>query len=204
MSKEIARRDFFVGSTVRAAQAEGRTVDVETVGQEVARDLNKLDRARSLGDIKVESRNKDAPKPKRDDHVNHAASFASRMGSTTWERPVGLEREKPGPKLYGTDALRTAAMAVRVEFLLRPVPGYRLKFKRDPKTGEVTDCEPLGNGCQYPEFANLLLNERWCFSKPDGSYIGLPYKDRWRKYIRAIEDICDRSDAAVGVNWWCK
>ncbi len=202
MSEDIARRDHFVDSTVRAARAEGREIDAEAVGREVAHNLSVLDRATATGELKVPERS--APTPRERPAVNHASMFAARMSATMWEAPLTVEDERPTPKLTGVDAMRLLAMDKRIRHLMAPVPGYKLKVTRDPTTGEVTDCEPLGNQCQYPAFANRLFMEMACFSGARGTYAGMPYADRWRKYVRAVEDICNRSDAAVGVPWWVK
>ena len=203
MSDEIARRDYFVERTVTSARAEGATVDAEAVARQAARDLGVLDRAISAGDLSTGKRTvtEEVPKPRG----NAAQNLAANMGATTWDRPLGeLDNERALPKLRGVDAVRLMAMEKRLRFLLQPVPGYALKVERDPTTGVVTNCEPLGNQCAHPAFANRLLGEMFCFSRGQGTYRGMKYADRWREYVRAVEDICNRSDAAVGVAWWVK
>lgn len=206
MSEDLARRDHFVDSTVRAAKAEGRDIDAEAVARDVARNLSVLDRARAMGELQdPKPRDKAAPRPTPEKPaVNHASMFAQRMGATMWEAPLTNEPERQLPKLRGVDAVRLLAMDKRIRLLMTPVPGYKLKVTRDPTTGMVTDCEPLGNQCQYPAFANRLFMEMACFARSQGTYAGMSYADRWRKYVRAVEDICNRSDAVVGVAWWVK
>ena len=202
MSDEIARRDYFVERSVSTARAEGYDINAEAVARQAARDLGVLDRALAVGDLSTEKRTAPPlPKPRG----NAAEGLASSIGATTWERPLGdLDNEKALPKLRGVDAVRLLAMEKRLRLLMEPVPGYVLKIERDPATGAITNCEPLGNQCAYPAFANLLLGHMFCFSRGQGSYREMKYADRWRKYVRAVEDICNRSDAAVGIPWWCK
>lgn len=202
MSDELARRDYFVERAVTSARADGDVVDAEAIARQAARDLGVLDRALAEGDLSTKKEAKPAaPQPRGD----AAQRLASSVGATTWERPLGnADDEKALPKLTGVDAVRLFAMEKRLRLLLQPVPGYVLKLERDPLTGAVTNCEPLGNQCAYPAFANLLLGHMFCFSRGQGSYRDMKYADRWRKYVRAVEDICNRSDAAVGVPWWVK
>ena len=193
MSEEIARRDFFVESTVRAAREGGYEVDAEAVARQAARDLSMVDRARALGDIDDGKTKRKPVEQAERPAVSHASAFAGRMGATTWEAPLVAENMKPLPKLYGTDALKLLAMDARIRLLMAPVPGYKLKVTRDPTTGEVTDCEPLGNQCQYPAFANRLFMEMACYSRALGTYAGMSIDDRQRKYVRAVEEVCNRS-----------
>ena len=206
MSEDIARRDFFVDRTVRGAREDGVEVDAERVTRDAARDLAMLDRAKALGDIREpEKRSKlETPPPVERPRHDRVASFAQQMGATTWEAPISLSPEKQAPKLYGDDMVRATAMQARILLLMSPVPGYKLKITKDPKTGVITDCEPLGNACRYPAFANRLITEFSCFAGRRGTYAEMKYADRWRKHLRAVEDILDKSDAAVGVNWWVK
>ena len=203
MSNDLARRDSIVESTVVAARAEGRDIDAEAVGREIARNFGVIDRARSIGEIRdPEPREQKAPPPRAD--VDHAQSFAARMGSTMWQAPVSAADDAPQVQLAGNDMLRALAMKARILLLMEPVPGYKLKITKDPKTGMVTDCEPIGNACRYPAFANRLRQEFACFASRQGTYRDMKYADRWRKHLRAVEDILDKSDAAVGVNWWVR
>ena len=202
MSKELARRDSIVESTVLAARAEGRTVDAEAVTNEVARNFGVIDRARAAGDLpdaKPRAKKPAQPAPPTD----HAATFAGRMGSTTWQAPL-IGDDPTQKQLRGNDMLRLIAMRERINLLMAPVPGYKIKITRDPRTGVVTDCEPIWNACQYPAFANRLAMEFACYAGCRGTYAGMTYADRWRKHMRAVENILDKSDAAVGVNWWVR
>lgn len=196
MSESLDRRDFFVESTVRAAKLEGREVDAEQVGREAARDLALLDKAVASGEI-----NLNPDKPKKPDPVpksDAAAKAARERGQSFIARPEGAD-DRRLPAISGVEALKLLAMDRRLRILCKPVPGYRFKCDKDGLLDE-----PIGNGCEYPLFANLVFMHTAGFSRGLMSYKGLNYEDRKRKYNRAIEDICDRSDAAVGYAWWVK
>lgn len=197
-SDSIKRRDWFVNNTVRAATVGGYTVDAEAVARAAAHDLSVLDRAVDLGEI-AKPGTAPAKKPQRKPvDYDAARAVAQQRGQQLRTGPMGAE-DRPLVMPTGTEALRLFAMDRRIRILCKPVPGYR--YKTDAQ-GQVD--EPLGNACEYPAFANLLFMHSMGFARGIMSYKGLNYEDRKRKYNRAVQDICDRSDAVVGFPWWVK
>ena len=192
----IKRRDWFVDSTVRAATADGTTVNAEAVARAAAHDLSVLDRAVSLGEIDLNPPKRTGPRKPVD--YDPVKAKAAQHGQTLTTGSEGAE-DNPLVIPTGTEALRLFAMDRRIRILCKPVPGYR--YKTDAQ-GQVD--EPLGNACEYPAFANLLFMHSMGFARGIMSYKGLNYEDRKRKYNRAVQDICDRSDAVVGFPWWVK
>lgn len=196
MSNPLARRDWFVDNAVRAAKSVGANVDAEAISRQAAKDLQLLDAATATGDVNAKTTPKaeKKPAPKGD----AAKKKAREVGQKTWERTQFAE-DQPLESLKGSDAIKHMAKDARIRILCKPVPGYR--FKCDAR-GMID--EPLGNACAYPRFANLLFMHSAGFARGIMSYKGLSYVDRMRKYNRAVEDILDQSDAAVGFAWWVK
>lgn len=196
MSKDLARRDWFVDNAVKAAKSVGANVDAETVSRQAAKDLSLLDAAVAAGDVNAKTTPKEKKKPSP--KGNAAQKKARQVGQKMWEKAPTTE-DKPLEPLTGNDAIKQFAKEARIRILCKPIPGYR--YQCDAR-GMID--EPLGNGCAYPRFANLLFMHSAGFARGIMSYKGLNYVDRMRKYNRAVEDILDQSDAAVGFNWYTK
>lgn len=197
MSEALRRRDWFVDGAVRAAKNAGQEVNVEAVARQAAKDLTVVDRATADGSLKVKKERKRTT-AERDEATDRAArrvaeSAAKRGGKLYAKKLKPKERAKPLPKLYGVDAMKLAAMQQRIAAICAPVPSYV------PKKGDV-----IGAGSRHPKFAAELAMHTMGMARGLMSYVGLSWADRMRKYQRACEDICDRSDAVFLVNWWVK
>ena len=75
----------------------------------------------------------------------------------------------------------------------------------------IVQCEPSlkrhefsDRPYRYPALAKDVMTAHTDFSFGRREYRFLNQKDKERKFLRAIEDIADRSNAVFGVNWWLK
>lgn len=197
MSEALKRRDWFVDGAVRAAREQGREVDVEAVARQAAKDLDLVDRATASGALKIGKESKKS-RQDREDATDRAAKriaeAAAKDGGKVYSKRVkAKEKTRPLPKLYGVDAMKLAAMQKRVADICAPVPGYV------PKKGD-----DIGAGSRHPALAAELAMHTMGMARGFMSYAGLSWEDRMRKYQRAVEDICDRSNAVFLVGWWVK
>lgn len=194
------RRNVHFVARAEARKARGAEVRPEQLKREVAEDLRLLDRMRSEGAIKQPSRRqrkKFAPKltdrPLAARPELHAEALARKSGSEFFARAVKDEKPRatPAERLRGVDLERLIAMQKRVSLLLERGAG-RLA------SNQTMDKAPF----LYPKFATEIGMTTIAFNAGLGSYKGLGLRDRRRRYYRALEDICNRSNAVIGVGWW--
>jgi hypothetical protein len=199
------RRDWFVAQYARRLQAAGVAVPHDAIQRQAAEDLRLVDRARAAGAIA------DAKPAKRDEKQTgssterraHAHQLAERRGGHFYKRdqnegviltPDGKARSnKPQrsklPKLSGVEAMRLSKLLERVALLCS---------KRGHVRGKCIDEQDF----VYPAYAKQIAHEFSTFTLGSGRYRDLSSQDKHRAYYRALTDICDRSNGAVGVGWW--
>lgn len=196
MTDGITRRDRHVANWARSLREQGAQFTSEDLQKIIAEDLRLVDRARAEGKL---GRRK-GPKKKRGLRQGvarpnmHAEAIAERQGQEFFARSIPtLEQAPRVQRLSGVEAERDFAMQARVRILCRRGPG-RIRANQTIEQGPW----------EYPAFANQIAMATLAYSAGLGGYRDLKPADRLRRYRRAIEDICNRSDAVVGVSWWAK
>ncbi len=189
---------------LKSLGVEVRSADLE---REVASDLQLLDRARAEGALgggkkrKKEQRRNYTTDPAVARPELHAEALARKAGGEFFARPTsgGNHRahasflKKALRGLNGVDAERLVAMEKRISLLSERGPG-RLKADQTMEQGPWL----------YPSFVMRIVTTTIAFSQKLGGYRGLTYVDRRRRFFRALEDLCNQSNAAVGFGWWVK
>lgn len=195
MTDSLERRDWFVGLAARKMQAAGVSVPTEALQRQAAEDLRLVDRAKAEGALRAR---KDAKKLTPAEVIAQKQSLkaeaqAEKIGAHVRRRqlPVKDKQRRLAP-LRGIEAQKTYAMAARLR-LIGTRSGLRLR------TG--TDME---HGFEYAALARAAAEETTNHDARRGPYMGVSATDRDRILYRRLEDICDRSNAVVGVNWWVR
>ena len=197
MSEDLDRRDWLVGTAVKSGKAMGLDVSAEAVERSAARDLEIVDRMKKSGSLAQRTISKAEKQERRNEETVRGQEKVAQLAA---EKDATLSvSELPAvdspiilPRLSGVEAEKLIAMHQRIMKICAPVEGYVMKY-----------AEPLGNQCQHPDLARRVLMHTACFARGIGSYSGLRYEDRQRKYVRAVEDICDASNGKLGP-WWVK
>jgi hypothetical protein len=128
-------------------------------------------------------------------YASRAEALANQTGSKFFARAVPeLETAAPAlTALRGVDAERNIALSKRIKLLTSKGDGRLLAGKA------------LHQGqWEFPAFAREIALTTLCFQMRLGSYKELSADDRRRRYIAAMTDIADRSNAVVGYGWWVK
>lgn len=195
MSSDLARRDRLVANWAKSLKASGVSFSTETLERVTANDLRMVDRARAEGRL-LDKKRKRKAKP----HTGvarpdlHAEAQATKIGGQFFARPVAtLIDASPRVSLSGVNAERTLAMQRRIRHLSQRGEG-RIK------ANETMDKGPW----LYPQLAREIVMTTVAYEAGLGGYAGLNARDKYRRLRRALEDICNRSDSAVGVAWWVK
>lgn len=188
------RRDWFVKNTVKSAKEAGIDVDPEAVQRAVARDLDTADKFKAENPPPPAKADAEAREQSHAKRRHAVEEFAAQRDSQLFEKPLP-KRDRPLilPPLSGVDEERRLAMLRRLQMICQPEPGRTLK-----------PGESFGTMFRAPKLVDEIFMHSIGFSRGVMSYVGLSYEDRQRKFTRAIEDICDRSNAVFGVNWWVK
>jgi hypothetical protein len=197
MTDGITRRDRHVANWARSLKAQGVQFTSEDLQKIIAEDLRLVDRARAegkLGNRKGPTKKKKGLRQGVARPDQHAEAIAAKQGQEFFARSIPtLETAPRVEKLTGVDAERDFAMQARVRLLSRRGPG-RIHANQTIEQGPW----------EYPAFANQIAMATLAYSAGLGGYRDLKPADRLRRYRRAIEDICNRSDAVVGFGWWVK
>ncbi len=124
---------------------------------------------------------KKQPKLNKDDP---AADLAKQLGYKLIRQPAS----KPKQSLACTCGVcKVCAMMVRVRTLVATKPGTK---------GRAFDFI-------FPRFGTAIMNEFSDMPRGRGRYKGLSVANTHKAYFRALEDICDRSNSAIGLGgWW--
>jgi hypothetical protein len=196
MVDPLAKKEFRVSQWAESLQRRGLPVPATAIERQVQEDLRLVERARSEGLIKRKHRkqkNKLRPGVARPDI--HAEALANQTGTKFFARAVPeLETAAPAlTALRGVDAERNLALSKRIKLLTSKGDGRLLAGKA------------LHQGqWEFPAFAREIALTTLCFQMRLGSYKELSADDRRRRYIAAMTDIADRSNAVVGYGWWVK
>ena len=192
------RRDLHFEARAQSLKTRGLEVRSDALLREVSEDLRLVDRARSeglLGARPKRTKRKFVPRFTRQGVARpelHAESLAAKAGGQFFARAV---KDAPSPfpedHVRGVDAERRNAMLKRIRLLAERGPG-RIKANQTIEQGPWL----------YPDFARQVALTCFAFNARLGGYRGLRASDRRRRFFRALEDICNRSDSAVGVGWW--
>ena len=193
----LEKRDLRVAQWAKSFKDRGLAVPVAEIERQVQDDLRLVERARSEGLIKNHSRKKKRNKlrPGVARPRLHAEALANEMGGKFFARTVPeLEHAAPAlPALRGVDAERNLAMQRRIKLLTAKGDGRLLSGKS------------IHHGAwEYPAFAREIALTTLCYQMKLGHYKELSADDRRRRYIRAMTDIADRSNAVVGYGWWVR
>ena len=196
MTDGIARRDRHVARWAETLRSQGVEFSQETLERSIANDLRLVDRAKADG--RIGRKRKKAKKARtgvaRPDL--HAESQAAKIGAEFFSRSIPTLQTAPvadASKLRGVEAERFFAMQRRIRILSQRGPG-RIRANQTIEQGPWV----------YPNFAREIALTTIAFEAGLGGYRELSAEDRRRRFLRALEDICNRSDAVVGVGWWVK
>jgi hypothetical protein len=200
MADPLTRRDLHFAARANAIKAAGGEVRTDAIQRSVAEDLRLVDRAKAEGKLGQRRKAKKKHAPKFTDRPGvarpelHAEALARQSGAQFFARAVKDERPaSPTAALTGVAAERMMAMQRRILLLSQRGAG-RLKNNQTIEQGPWL----------YPTFARLIVTTTVAFNAGLGGYKDLRPADRRRRYFRALEDICNKSDAAVGVGWWVR
>lgn len=192
----IQRRDWFVDRQVRTAREAGLSPDVETIARETGALLAEVDRL--------------APPPKKAKPVTQdriaaleakkaeqqAPALADQLGGkfVARELPTKEAPRRIKPRT-GVDQERYVALCQRIKLLCKRSTKRRLRYGQDAM--DQADFE-------YPTFAMEIVTETMNCNMRVGIYKFLSVDDCRRVRDAALERIADRSNGAVGVNWWVR
>lgn len=194
MSDPLERRDWFVDAQAKRFRAAGVTVPTESLQRQAADDLRLLDRARSEGALKSrkDPRKATVAEPSAQRELKAEAQAAG-IGATVRRRtlPKADKARRLAP-LRGVSAQKTYAMVARLR-LIGTRNGHRLRTGQD-----------MEHGFAYAALARAAAEETTNHNAGRGEYVGKTAADRDRILFRRLGDICDRSDAVVGIAWWVK
>ncbi len=196
MSDDLARRDRLVAQWALSLKERGAPVPTETLQRITANDLRLVDRAKADG--RLGTRKKPKKWRQRREGVArpnlHAEAQAAAMGGSFFTREVKTLVDAPRVEsVSGLDAERLVAMQRRIRLLTQRGPG-RIKSNQTIEQGPWV----------YPKFANEIGMTCLAYNMRIGGYRDLNMRDRNRRFYRCLQDICDRSDAVIGVAWWVK
>lgn len=196
MTDGIARRDRHVARWAESLRQRGVPFSSEALQRSIAEDLRVAERAKAEGLI---GRKKKTKKAKRAGVARpdlHAEALAQKIGGEFFTRSIPTVQTAPVAdvsKLRGVEAERHYAMQRRIKHLSQRGQG-RIKADQTLEQGPWL----------YPTFAREIALTTIAYGACLGGYKDLNAEDRRRRFLRALEDICNRSDAAVGVGWWVK
>lgn len=195
MSDALERRDWFVDAQAKRFRAAGVTVPTDALQRQASEDLRLLDRARSEGALRArkEPRKMTVAEVLEQKRERKAEAQAATIGGEVRRRalPAKDKRRKLAP-LTGIEAQKTYAMAARLR-LIGTRSGHRLRAGQD-----------MEHGFEFAALARAAAEETTNHDARRGPYLGASPTDRDRILFRRFEDICDKSDALVGVAWWVK
>jgi hypothetical protein len=194
----IDRRNLHLAHRAQAIKARGGDVRSDLIMKQVADDLRLVDRAKAEGAIGQRKKRKSKFAPKYTAPVArpelHAEALARKTGSTFFSREV-LDSTPRGrssvERITGVDAERSMAMQRRLALLSERGPG-RVKSEQSVEKGPWI----------YPALAREIIMTTLAYNASLGGYRGLNARDRRRRFFRALEDLCTRSNRLVGVGWW--
>lgn len=195
------RKQLHFEARAKALKERGIEFRSEGLMQEVASDLRLVDRVRAEGGLGEKKKRKKASKPKLTTPLRkgvarpelHAEMLARQVGGEFFARSYAETATPRSQRLTGVDAERVIAMQRRIALLSKRGPG-RLKSNQTIEQGPW----------EYPEFARQVALTTVCFNAGLGGYKDLKPLDKRRRFFRALEDICNRSDAVIGFGWWVK
>lgn len=204
----FTRRALHMDRRVQSLRDMGVEVRPALIEKEVADDLRLIDRVKAEGALGGRRKSKiKTPAKKQDTRGSlvarpelHAEALARKTGGQFYASPVNtnethrqhsdfLKRALKG--VSGVDAERLVAMEKRIAMLSERGPG-RIKADQSYEQGPWL----------YPSFVRMIVLTTLAFSQKLGGYHGLRYPDRRRRFFRQLEDICNKSNAVLGVGWW--
>lgn len=191
------RLAWHAGLTASRLKAQGVEFSYDQLLRRTAEELRLTDRAKAEGAIRRVTRTRaerdEARRTRRAARPElQAHAQARKVGGQFWAREAAPQAAAPALAMpTGLDAERLIALMARVKLLCSRGPGEQRR------NGTIGDGPWL-----YPKFAPRLAVVMMFYARALGGYRELSYLDRQRRFLRAIEDICDESNAAVGVGWW--
>lgn len=194
----VQKRDFYVQRQIAVLRASGETPDVEKIAKDTASILGEMDKlvagAASPSPRKRESNPAEVTRKKEE---GKAASIADRLGGRFRQKALPA-RDKPRGdivKAAGIDPVKHAAVDARIRLLCTRSAEKRLRPGVDAM--DAADFE-------FRKYAMEIVEETFRHELKLGDYKHLSAVDRYRRYFAQLERIADRSNGAVGVNWWVK
>jgi hypothetical protein len=194
MSDDIARRDRLVANWATSLKRQGVEFSTDALQRVTANDLRIVDRARADGRMRTKRKPKGKQRPGVARPQLHAEALAAKVGGSFYAKTVADLGPAPREaKLRGLDAERQVAMQRRIKLLTERGAGRCLANETIEKGPWI-----------YPSFAKEIGMTCLAYNMRIGGYRDLSDVDRGRRFFRALQDICDRPDALVGVPWWVK
>lgn len=193
------RRDVHFEARAQSLKARGIEVRSEEVKRQVAADLQLVDRVKAENPSMFGRRPRKKAKPKlttadvaRPDL--HAEALARKSGGEFYARAVDPnDNETVGRKLKGLEAEKTMALVRRLNILKRRGPG-RIRGNQTMDQGPY----------EYPRLATKIACLGMSYEMKLGDFRGKTKAEANKILRRFLEDICDESNAVVGVPWWVK